>query len=167
MPSDLHRSLQNPCSECCGPSTESRAKILGMEKMMQVQDWANRADWNDWKYRLGWLSWLKWLKCSLLEGTVVIQYAQFQDNELYDLVSTCHNTVHWDTINECDTRSDKRVSCTSVPRQWTEEEEKRGLLIAYICLRLTHWRIVTHWHIVNMTIVTPWVTKFLDPVQAY
>ena len=52
----------------------------------------------------------------MLKGTVVIQYAQFQDNELYDLVSTCRNTVRWDTINKGDTRSDKRATHTSVPR---------------------------------------------------
>ena len=45
-----------------------------------------------------------------------VHNAQFQDNELYDLVSTCCNTVHWDTINTGNTRSDKRATHTSVPR---------------------------------------------------
>ena len=61
------------------------------------------------------LPWESQMLC-MLEGTVIIQYTQFQDNELYDLVSTCRNTVCWDTINKRDTRSDERTTHTSVPR---------------------------------------------------
>ena len=46
----------------------------------------------------------------------VMQWSWYLDLILLIVKRNCHNTVCWDTINERDTRSDKRATHTSVTR---------------------------------------------------